>query len=254
MTKKLGAQAGIGFEFDGSTVRNISGFEPPSVTALPDTPIINVDGFASVKGYIRPEFKLGAGLLIKALTGEVYMQSEVFARAHVEGHTNPPCVQWGFDAGAKVTMQTEVQLFGFDLFDQTYVLVNEEWPNLISGEIGCEIPKAPPVVKLKSRLETTATGLLIHLDASESYDPDGGPLKFRWDLNDDGKCVRSTGGDPRTTFVYTPGLSSPCGQAFCEHVIRLRVTDDEKTFTERTTSFTTVGVQGQVYKQTARVP
>jgi len=55
-------------------------------------------------------------------------------------------------------MQTEVQLFGYDLFDPTYVLVNEEWPNLLGGEVGC---KSPPVVKLKKTIESTPTGLLI---------------------------------------------------------------------------------------------
>jgi PKD domain-containing protein/IPT/TIG domain-containing protein/NPCBM/NEW2 domain-containing protein len=243
-------KAGIGFEFDGTSVRNISGFEPPKLSALPDTPVVNVDGFASVRGYIRPEFKVGAGLLIKALTGDIYMITELSGRAHVEGHTSPPCFQWGFDAGAKVTLQTEVQLFGYDLFDRTFDPVNEEWPNLLGGQIGC---KAPPVVKLNRTLETTPTGLLIHLDASESYDPDGGPLRFRWDLNDDGKCMRNTGQDPRTTFAVNPD-NNPCGGITCEHVIRLRVTDDEGTYTERTTSFTTVGVGGQLFRSDARVP
>jgi hypothetical protein len=247
-------KAGIGFEFDGTTFRNISGFEEPQLSALPDTPVLNVDGFASVKGYIRPEFKVGSGLFIKALTGDVYMPVEVFGRAHVEGHTDPPCFKWGFDAGAKVTLQTEVQLFGYDLFDQTHVLINEEWPDLIGGQIGCEIPKAPPVAKLKSRVENTATGVLIHLDASESYDPDGGPLRFRWDLNDDGQCRRDTASNPRTTFVYNPDGASPCRDGFCEQVIRVRVTDDENTYAERTMSFTTIGQADKIYKTQAKLP
>ena len=244
-------KAGLGFEFNGSELKNISGFEPPSLTPIPDTPIFNVEGFAQVKGYIRPEVKVFGGLLIKAVTGELQLRTEIFGRAHVDGTLNPPCFHWGLDAGAKVTMNPEIQLFGYDLFDETFDLVSSEWPNFLSGEVGC---KAAPVVKLKNRLENTALRTLIHLDASGSYDPDGGPLEFRWDFDNDGVCDQNTGSNPRVTYEFDPAHSSPCGTNFCTHNIRLRVTDDEQTFTERTTSFQSVGNLGKLVKTPMRLP
>jgi hypothetical protein len=244
-------KAGLGFEFDGSSIRNISGFELPTVTALPDTPVFDIEGFARVKGYIRPEVKLFGGLLIKALTGDVHLSTEIFGRARVDGHLNPPCFRWGFDAGAKVSMRPQVELFGFELFDESFDLINEEWNDLLGGEIGC---KAPPVVKLASWVETTPTGALIHVDATGSYDPDGGPLKFLWDLYDNGECLRDTGSSPSATFVFDPALTSPCWDALCDHSVRVRVTDDERTFTERTASFQTTGSLGAIHETRPRLP
>ena len=74
------------------------------------------------------------------------------------------------------------------------------------------------------------------------------------DYTRDGLCYRETGTDPRTTFVLNPVATSPCLEDTCTDVIRLRVTDDEKTYTERTTSFTTIGEARVITRSPARLP
>lgn len=223
-------KAGLGFTFDGSRIVNLSGFEPPDLAPVPDTPTIDLNGSVVARAYLRPETHLFAGILFKGLTADIGIKCEAFTRFHASGSTKPvPCFQWGIDAGISATLNPEIQLFGYDLFDETFGLFDAEELDLLGGQYGCKFPPVPRVsffvVKLPGdRFE-------VHLDASASHDPDGGPLTYRWDFDDDGKCDRQTT-DPRTVhttdracpFYDQVELFSVCGRG---RIYRLQVTDDE---------------------------
>jgi hypothetical protein len=59
--------------------------------------------------------------------------------------------------------------------------------------------RAEPFVRFHAARRTEP--LPCFEDASASYDPDGGPLRFRWDFNDDGQCDRARLHNPRTSVV-----------------------------------------------------
>ncbi len=247
---QAGFKAGFGFELSGNGLKDLSGFEPPHIDTLPDTPNLLLDGSARARAYIRPEISLSGGLLIKAVTAELQVNGEVSGSAHAEGTSNPYCINWGLDAGLKISLGTLVEIFGFDVLRLEPTPLDELWPDFLTGKLGCL--KYRPVVVVKNTVESTPTGLLIHCDASGSYDPDGGPLNFVWDFDADGFCVRDTGSSPFTTFTWNPEQGSVCdaNQGQCAHWIRVRVTDDEKTFREASTSFLTenkLGVQTRFY-------
>lgn len=127
-----------------------------------------------------------------------------------------------------VTLNPEIQLFEYDIFDETFDVVKLEEQNILGGELGC---KKSPVALVGYRVVPLGGSLHeIHLDASASHDPDGGPLKFRWDLDGDGLCDRATRGDPRTVFLTGPTCRlDPQHGKLCVHrlAMRIHVTDDE---------------------------
>ncbi len=59
----------------------------------------------------------------------------------------------------------------------------------------------PPVVSLQADRTSGALPLTVHLDASGSSDPDGDPLSYAWDLDDDGEYDDATGAQVSRTFV-----------------------------------------------------
>jgi hypothetical protein len=229
-------KAGTGFRFDGTRIHNLSGIDPPSLEPIPDTPDLNLSGSVVAKGYVRPETHLFAGILFRGLTADLGTRSEAFVRFHAAGQTQPvPCFQWGVDAGMKVTLIPEIQLFGFDLFDRTFDVIDEEAVDLIGGEYGCRFS---PVARVSHYVVPLGGERYeVHLDASASYDPDGGPLRFRWDFDADGQCDRATLHDPRTTVVLEhvcpPFMVTPFGGCLRGCAMRLRVTDDEDASVEQ---------------------
>jgi hypothetical protein len=245
--------ANIGFERVNGQFRNISSFNLPTLQRLDGTPSFSLDGFASVKGYVRPEAKLFGGLYIEALTGTIKIAPEFFARVAVEGRTDPPCFGYGLFAGGKADLHPEIQFFGIDVWDprESFHLVPETEFELLSDEVGC---KLPPVVKLSRRDSVQGSALVFDLDATGSHDPDGGPLEYRWDFDADGVCDRNTGSNPRTTYVYDPSANSACRITDCKHEITLRVTDDEQTYTEQRTGFRTTGNASQIRRANVLTP
>jgi hypothetical protein len=228
-------RAGVGFRFDGERIHNLSGIDPPSLERIPDTPDLDLSGSVVAKGYVRPETHLFAGILFRGLTADLGTRAEAFVRFHAAGQTDPlPCFDWGIDAGMKVTLIPEIQLFGYDLFDRTFDVINFEELNILGDRYGCSFP---PVALVSHRVVPLGGDRYeVFLDASASYDPDGGPLRFRWDFNDDGQCDRATLRDPRTSAVLEnvcpPFRVTPFGGCLNGRAMRLRVTDDEDASVE----------------------
>jgi len=229
-------RAGLGFRFDGERVHNLSGLDPPSLEQIPDTPDLELSGSVVAKGYVRPETHLFAGILFRGLTADLGTRAEAFVRFHAAGETDPlPCFDWGIDAGMKVTLIPEIQLFGYDLFDRTFDVINYEELNILGDRYGCSFP---PVARVGHRVVPLGNERYeVFLDASASYDPDGGPLRFRWDFNADGQCDRATLNDPRTSVVLEhvcpPFRVTPFGGCLAGRAMRLRVTDDEDASVEQ---------------------
>jgi hypothetical protein len=230
---KASFKAGLGFRFDGG-LHNLSGIDLPSISPVPDTPYLDLNGSLSVKAYIQPEVRFFAGLLFKGLTADIGIRTEAYTRFHAAGATQPvPCFQWGLDAGLNVTMNPEIQLFGYDLFDRTFGVLSLEEKDILGDEYGC---KFAPIAELTYRIvPLPGDRFEVHFDASRSRDPDGGPLRFRWDFNGDGLCDRATLGNPRTVFTtdsmcYFTEQGKLCTDSF---VMRLQVTDDEDESVQR---------------------
>jgi glucose/arabinose dehydrogenase/PKD repeat protein len=62
----------------------------------------------------------------------------------------------------------------------------------------------PPVAALRAEPTAGPVPLTVALDASESHDPDGDPITFAWDLDDDGAFDDASGPTAERTFT-TPG-------------------------------------------------
>ena len=74
----------------------------------------------------------------------------------------------------------------------------------------------PPIAKLTADPEWgTETSLEVHLDASESSDPDGDPLAYEWDLDGDGEFDSPSSEDTATETYEGPA----------SHEIAVRVAD-----------------------------
>jgi len=63
-----------------------------------------------------------------------------------------------------------------------------------------------PTAVLDVRPPNVFTGQIVVLDGSRSFDPDGGPLGHRWDVDGDARFDVNTGPDPQlATAFFTPG-------------------------------------------------
>jgi PKD repeat protein len=88
----------------------------------------------------------------------------------------------------------------------------------ISGQITVGAPSPTqrgPFARFTSSPSSPVVGQSVTLDGSPSTDPNGQIVRYEWDADGDGAFERS--GAQTTVRFQTPG----------EHVIRLRVTDDE---------------------------
>jgi hypothetical protein len=225
-------KAGLGFQFDGSRIANLSGVDPPTIGPAPDTPYFDLNGSGSIKAYVRPEINFFAGLLIKAVTADLAIRSELYTTLHAAGSNHPPCFDWGVDVGLNVVMNPEIQLFGYDLFDHTFDVVRVEATDVLGGQIGCWYP---PVAILNFTTEAIpgSDHYLVHFDASKSYDPDGGPVSFRWDFNNDGYCDLPTV-SPYVTYERVPEcILLPGSHCFSAFYTTVTVTDDEGVTAKR---------------------
>lgn len=83
---------------------------------------------------------------------------------------------------------------------------------LVCTELVCEVdptidPTGPaPLAQFVVRPGAGTTATLFEFDASSSVDPTGGPLTFRWDLDDDGVPDPDISGSPLTHMFATEGL------------------------------------------------
>ena len=88
-------------------------------------------------------------------------------------------------------------------------------------------PPEPPVASLADPGDPVEAGTPVPLDASASTDPEGGPLTFAWDLDDDGDFDDATGA---TTTLDTTGLAAG------PHPVAVRVTSTASTLTDTATA------------------
>ena len=94
------------------------------------------------------------------------------------------------------------------------------------------MPNSPPVADAGGPYSAVAglNGALITFDSTDSSDPDGDPLTYEWDTNNDGSFVDASGAEPTVNFPK-PG----------EFVVALRVHDGTVYSTlSSLSSFTTV--------------
>ena len=81
--------------------------------------------------------------------------------------------------------------------------------NNVTGTATITVLKLPPVAVIGGPY-TGVEGQPVQLDASGSSDPNGGPLSYAWDLNNDGLYDNATGPMPSAAWpdngVYTIGL------------------------------------------------
>lgn len=223
---KLGARAGYklgtGISLDGSGFHDLTGYELPRVELLPDRPDASADGHISIRPFVRPTAKLLVGLEVALLTGSLEIDNEASLILHADASTRPvPCLRYGIDAAMTSRLRATFKaLEAFTIYDHTWDLLGLHEPNFHSGEIGC---LKPPVAVLKVT-RNDLLGRSWTLDASESRDPDGGLLTYRWDFDGDGKCDRNTGHNPRTTLELDGCLSV----GGCSETVVLTVIDEER--------------------------
>ncbi|MDP2674584.1 MAG: PKD domain-containing protein [Dehalococcoidia bacterium] len=89
---------------------------------------------------------------------------------------------------------------------------------------GCPIINQPPTADAGGPYVTNE-GTNVALDGTGSTDPDGDPLTYAWDLDNDGQFDDSTSATPTFTTVGQDGVFP----------VRLRVGDGEETDTDSTT-------------------
>lgn len=75
-----------------------------------------------------------------------------------------------------------------------------------------------PVAALEAGIQSGVSPLFVAFDASASTDPDGQPLQFSWDFEDDGTFEVSTGAIGVASFIYQVSGTYHC---------KVRVTDQE---------------------------
>jgi len=229
-------RGGAGFLLDHGDLKNLSGIAEPGLGLLPDPPVFEMEGSAVLDAYVRPELSLKAGLPLDALTADLVVSPDMFIQTRISGQLDVSfltgtnlCIDYGFDAGFQLSLSPELQLFGYDLFDETYVLIPRKTFPIASGRIGCAREMARPIASFNGmRLIPREFGVfdVMEFDAGLSTDPDGGPLEFRWDSDADGICDADTGTSPIATTLV------PKGTAARTRLCRVRVIDDERTFGE----------------------
>ena len=99
------------------------------------------------------------------------------------------------DAGSPVQLKTGP---GGDLF---YVNFNDGAIHRVTV-----VANQPPIARITADPTIGIAPLTVTFDGSASSDPDGGPLDYAWDLDNDG--VYDDGTDPTATHTYSGGTHS----------------------------------------------
>jgi len=119
-------------------------------------------------------------------------------------------VKHRFDRSGTYTVELTVQVV--DEFDQELTATAVR-----TVTIGNRAPVAVARVSPTGGDDRIIVGRAVMLDATDSYDPDGGPLLYLWDIDEDGKDDIETE-DPE--YRYEPGFVGAG-----ERVVRLEVKD-----------------------------
>jgi PKD repeat protein/proteasome lid subunit RPN8/RPN11 len=144
--------------------------------------------------------------------------------------------EWDFDNDNIFEKNGMVVQYRFnyhgDFIVKLKVTDNDNLTNLISKQIKVN---AKPIAKISASPIEGYTPLNVTFNASESYDPDGGNLKYYWDFGD---------GERGTDKIINHTYSLPSGKLTITYNVTLRVVDDEKTENITTTKITVLREYG----------
>lgn len=176
----------------------------------------------------------GRDAIIPFHTDFVTLSEDAIEQPQVEILTFPgECRQYGLEAGYRgfvlnmnrAEWRTDRQRFSGPRFTHTFSEFGQTPWTLIVPVEGRHVPRqlvregsllvnAPPVIQVEGYRQMLSPGEALLLDASSSFDPDGGSFSFRWFVNDE---PRGTG----SSFRFQSSVSGP-------YNIRLRLTDSAR--------------------------